>query len=115
MAATGRRDAMTVPADPAQVTVADLGRIGAIQSLLKILNDPKAGADVLARQVAAIPVLMVRVERRFMRHHPNFTKHALAQQIALLGNRTLEGILSELLEDIIMLHSEVEPTKRYSF
>ena len=115
MNASSRRDTRTLPDDPAAVTVADLGRIGAIQTLLKTLNDPKAGADILARQIQAIPVLTARVERRFMRHHPNFTKHNLAQQVALLGNRMLEGILLELLEDIIVLHSEVEPAKRYSF
>ena len=115
MNTTSRRGALTVPEDPTQVTVKDLARIDALQSLLKTLNDPKAGADVLARHIGAIPVLKARVERRFMKHHPNFTKHELPQQIALLGNRVLEGVLGELLEDIIMLHTEVEPAKRYSF
>ncbi|HZU81973.1 MAG TPA: hypothetical protein VE987_03605 [Polyangiaceae bacterium] len=115
MNTTGRRGAVTVPEDPAQVTVKDLARIDAIQALLRTLNDPRAGADVLARQIAGIPVLRARVERRFMQHHPNFTKHDLPQQIALLGNRVLESVLAELLEDLVMLHSEVEPAKRYSF
>lgn len=97
------------------VTVADLGRISMLQSLLATLNDPRAGADVLARHVAAIPVLAARVAQCFTQHHPNRTKHELAQQIALLGNRKLEGVLLLLLEDIVMLHSEVEPAKRYSF
>lgn len=101
--------------DPAQVTVKDLARIDAIQSLLRTLNDPRAGADVLARHIGAIPVLRARVERRFARHYPNLTKHELSQQIALLGNRQLEAILGELLEDLVMLHAEVEPAKRYSF
>ena len=111
----GRRDANAAQSDPSQVTVADLGRITVVQSILKTLNDPRAGADVLARQVAGIPVLKARVAQRFTQHHPNRAHLELAQQIALLGNRTLEGILFELLEDIVMLHSEVEPSKRYSF
>jgi hypothetical protein len=110
-----RRDLRAAPGDPTEVTVADLGRITVVQSILKTLNDPRAGADVLARQVAAIPVLKARVGRRFVQHHPNRALPELAQQIALLGNRMLESILFELLEDIIMLHSEVEPSKRYSF
>jgi hypothetical protein len=110
-----RRDAKPAPADSTQVTVGDLGRITVVQSILKTLNDPRAGADVLARQIAAIPVLKARVAQRFAQDHPNRTPPELAQQIALLGNRTLEGVLFELLEDIIMLHSEVEPSKRYSF
>ena len=72
-------------------------------------------SDVLARHIAAMPVLKARVESRFKQHHPNFKKHGLAQQIALLGNRVLEGILLELLEDLVMLHSDVEPSKRYTF
>jgi hypothetical protein len=111
----GHSDASSSPADPTRVTVADLARIDSLNSLLSTLNDPRAGADVLARHIAAIPVLKARVEQRFVHHHPNRPKHGLAQQIALLGNRMLEGILLELLEDIVMLHSEVEPSKRYSF
>ncbi|HXN31812.1 MAG TPA: hypothetical protein VN894_08125 [Polyangiaceae bacterium] len=110
-----RRDTTTAPDDPTRVTVDDLERIGALQSLLSTLNDPRAGADVLARHIAAMPVLKARVESRFKQHHPNFKKHGLAQQIALLGNRVLEGILLELLEDLVMLHSDVEPSKRYTF
>ena len=114
MNAPGRRE-LTLPPDPTIVTVADLGRIGGVQSLLATLNDPRAGADVLARQVAAIPVLAARVSQCFAQHHPNRTKHELGQQIALLGNRKLEGVLLALLEDIVTLHSELEPSKRYSF
>jgi hypothetical protein len=110
-----RRDTPSVLEDPTRVTEDDLGRIGALQSLLSTLNDPRAGADVLARHIAAIPVLKARVESRFRQHHPNFRKHGLAQQIALLGNRLLEGILLELLEDLVMLHCDVEPAKRYTF
>jgi hypothetical protein len=111
----GRRDMNAPPADPTLVTVADLGRISGLQSILATLNDPRAGADVLARQVAAVPVLAARVKQCFAQHHPNRTKYDLAQQIALLGNRNLEGVLLALLEDIVMLHSEVEPQKRYGF
>ena len=114
MSVQGRRDA-SPPADPTMVTVADLGRISNLQTLLATLNDPRAGADVLARQVAAVPVLAARVAQSFAQHHPNRNNFSLAQQIALLGNRTLEGVLLALLEDIIMLHSEVEPQKRYAF
>jgi hypothetical protein len=110
-----RRDAKAAPPEATQVTVADLGRITVLQTLLKTLNDPRAGADVLARQIATIPVLRARVAQRFAQNHPNRAPPELAQQIALLGNRVLEGVLFELLEDIVMLHSEVEPSKRYSF
>lgn len=109
-----RRDAPP-QADPTVVTVADLGRIGNLQTLLATLNDPRAGADVLARQISSVPVLAARVAQCFAQHHPNRSNFGLAQQIALLGNRKLESVLLALLEDIIMLHSEVEPSKRYAF
>jgi hypothetical protein len=114
MNTAGRSDAASPP-DPTRVTVADLTRIDGVNSLLRTLNDPRAGADVLARHIAAIPVLKARIEQRFVQHHPNRAKPGLGQQIALLGNRMIEGILLELLEDLVMLHSEVEPSKRYSF
>jgi hypothetical protein len=115
MNANQRREPASPPADPTRVTVADLDRISVVQSLLAALNDPRAGADILARHIAGIPVLKARVAQRFAQDHPNRTKHEGAQQIALLGNRVLEAILLELLEDLVTLHSEVEPAKRYTF
>jgi hypothetical protein len=108
-----RRDTSPVREDPTRVTAQDLQRIDQISSLLSTLNDPRAGADALARHVSAIPVLEARIAARFAQDYPNRKKPGNGQQIALLGNRVLESILLELLEDIITLHSEVEPsTKR---
>lgn len=98
--------------DPGQVTHADLARIDTISSLLGTLNDPRAGADVLARHVSDIPALKARISRRFLRANPELTRHGLAQQIAILGNRVIEGILLELLEDVVTLHSDLQQTKR---
>jgi len=92
--------------DSARVTAADLENIGKISALLTALNDPKAGADVLARHVEAIPVLKERIAIRFAQRMTSRGRVAAATQIALLGNRVLEGILLELLEDIVALHSE---------
>jgi hypothetical protein len=108
-----RRDTTPVRADPTRVTALDFQRIDQLSALLSTLNDPRAGADALARHVSAIPVLEARIAARFGQDYPNRKKPGIGQQIALLGNRVLEGILLELLEDIITLHSEVEPsTKR---
>ena len=98
--------------DPSRVASSDMDRLGALSALLATLNDPRAGADALSRHVGQIPVLKARVTQRFLRDHPNWTKHSLPQQIALLGNRVLEGILLELLEDIVVMHSEVERHER---
>jgi hypothetical protein len=98
--------------DPARVTRADLARIDTISSLLGTLNDPRAGADVLARHVSDIPALKARISQRFLRSNPGLTRHGLAQQIAMLGNRVVEGILLELLEDVVALHSDLQEPKR---
>jgi hypothetical protein len=108
-----RREPPPVREDPTRVAAADLGRIDQISALLSTLNDPRAGADALARHLSAIPVLQARIAARFAADYPNRKNHGIAQQIALLGNRVLEGILFELLEDIVTLHSEVEPRTRY--
>jgi hypothetical protein len=92
--------------DSARVTQADLSKIDAISSLLATLNDPRAGAATLANHVAAIPVLRVRISQRFHRMNPSLVRHTLVQQIAILGNRVVEGILFELLEDVVALHSD---------
>jgi hypothetical protein len=98
--------------DAARVTLADLARIDTISSLLGTLNDPRAGADALARHACDIPALRARISQRFLRANPGLTRHGLAQQIAMLGNRVVEGILLELLEDVVALHTELQSPKR---
>ncbi len=94
--------------DPSLVTVADLGRIDQISALLRTLNDPSAGAVALAKHVETIPVLKERIAIRFARRATAHGRVDTAQQIARLGNRVLESILLELLEDIVALHSETQ-------
>jgi len=92
--------------DPTRVTAADLQRIEQISALLAALNDPRAGADLLARHVRTIPVLRARIAHRFAERATGRTSEDVGPQIALLGNRVLESILLELLEDIVTLASE---------
>jgi hypothetical protein len=102
---------VALAADPCEVGPADLKRIDEISALLLVFNDPRAGADVLSRHVERIPVLKARILRKFEQRHPGRHQTAeangtsLAQRIALLGNRQLESILFELLEDIVSLNS----------
>jgi hypothetical protein len=101
------RDEATPAEDPCRVTVADLDSIEAISKLLLTFNDPRAGADVLSRHIVKIRVLKARVAERFVVLHPARRTSQVAQQVALLGNRELEGILMSLLEDLVTLASEV--------
>jgi hypothetical protein len=104
-----RREVVPGRDDPTRVTAKDLARLDSLSGLLSTLNDPRAGADALARHVSSIPVLEARIAARFAKDYPSRKRHGIAQQIALLGNRVLESILLELLEDIVTLHSEGEP------
>ena len=106
MTLSTRRSHPAPQRDPTRVTADDLRRIDALSSLLLTLNDPRAGADQIARHANGLPTLKSRIERRFLQLHPKLVRHGLAQQIAILGNRTLEGILLELLEDVVAFHSE---------
>lgn len=97
-----------VPDDPGgRLTVADLDSIDAISKLLLTLNDPSAGAEALARHIVKIRPLKARIAERFLVRYPNRKVVQVSQQVALLGNRELEGILLALLEDLVILADEV--------
>ena len=102
-----RPDGPAALEDPAQVTSADLSSIDRISALLLTFNDARAGADALARHIVKIRVLKARVEQRFVQRYPNRQLPGVAQQVALLGNRELEALLLQLLEDVVTLASEL--------
>jgi hypothetical protein len=92
----------------AQVRRSDLTRLGVLHDLLRVLNDPLAGAQQIALHVGRLPCLRARVTRRFAQRLPGRTIPALPEQVAALGNRALEGILLALLEDLTELRAEIE-------
>jgi hypothetical protein len=97
------------------VSEADVERIDVLQSLLTTLNDPRASATALARDVERMPVLQARIEVRYRaRSGGNYAPPRLSEQIGRLGNRELEGILLELLEDVVIVGSELAETRRSS-
>jgi hypothetical protein len=92
--------------DPTVVREQDVERIDVLQALLLTLNDPLAGARNIAWHVARYPILGARIEARFRHLHGGRTLPGPAEQIATLGNRELEQVLLQLLEDIVTFHSE---------
>jgi hypothetical protein len=88
------------------VAPTDLARIDIVQGLLSTLNDPRASAVQLVRHIQQSLVLSSRIEARFRQRHANREVPGLGEQIALLGNREIESVLFELLEDLVVLHSE---------
>jgi len=97
----------TPPKQALCVTASDVARLDILQGLLSTLNDPKASAASLARYVEQSTVLSARIDVRFRLRNPNRGVPPLVQQIAILGNREIENVLLELLEDIVTLHSEL--------
>jgi hypothetical protein len=93
-----------------QVAAGDLEHIDILQALLATLNDPRASAGQLVRHIQQSRVLSSRIEARFCQRQANREVPGLTEQIALLGNREIESVLLQLLEDIIELASQMPDT-----
>jgi hypothetical protein len=89
-----------------EVRAQDVERIDVLQKLLATLNDPAASAQTIAGHVEQYPVLRTRIEARFRQRYGERALPRTSAQIAALGNRELEGVLFQLLEDIVTFHSE---------
>jgi hypothetical protein len=96
--------------DDLRVTAADIAGIDVLQSILAVLNDPRASAGSLANQIRRSRVLSARIADHFHRRNVRHPPQELAQQIAIIGNRELEALLLQVLEDVITLHSEMAET-----
>jgi hypothetical protein len=93
--------------DPTCVCAADIERLDIIHALLSELNDPRASAVTLAPFIDAFPPLRARIGRAFELRRPNSRATNIAAQIVCLGNREVEMVLLELLEDLTMLRAEL--------
>lgn len=89
-----------------EVRVEDLEHLGALHSLLAALNDQYASVSKLAMLTSQQPVLTARV----MKHAKNRsnTVETLNAALQLIGNRGLEKVLLEYLEDLTMLKADGE-------
>lgn len=83
----------------------DLGNLGALHRLLARLNEPAASATALSGLVDEIPVLSNRLHARYQRMRGRDER--TSQILSLLGNRALEGLLMEVLEDLTILHADL--------
>ncbi|MEO8876698.1 MAG: hypothetical protein ABI461_13990 [Polyangiaceae bacterium] len=94
--------------DPTRVVPADIERLDVIHALLGKLNDPRASAQILAPFIEAFPPLKARIVQTFATRRPNHRASTLAAMIVGLGNRQIEAVLLELLEDLTFLRAELE-------
>ena len=98
----------TVPDSACQVTAADLKRLDAIHQLLEALRDPLASSKLVEHRVKQIPVLTARMIRFAQRNHPARNVTTLGGALGIVGNRGLEAVLLELLEDLTVLRADLE-------
>ncbi len=90
-------------------TAADLERLDVLHEILRLLNEPAAGAHEVGRLVAQFPVLAARLDARYRRYTGRSAAPPMA--LALLGNRVFEEVLLELLEDLTVLRADLDDAK----
>jgi HD-like signal output (HDOD) protein len=110
---SGPKNASVLPQKDAScdVSASDLQRLDAVHHLLEALRDPLASSKLIEHRVNQIPVLSARMIRFARRGYPARTIATLANALALVGNRGLETVLLELLEDLTVLRADLEDQK----
>lgn len=89
-----------------EVSVDDLQRLGALHNLLAALNDPLASRRKLQMLTAFSPVLTARVVRHAQARSAAID--SLETALTLIGNRGLETVLLQFLEDLTVYKGELE-------
>ncbi|MBI3206337.1 MAG: hypothetical protein HYZ29_32675 [Myxococcales bacterium] len=93
--------------DPTRVGPEHLALTGRIFALLRALDDPLVGTTQLEQLVAAIPVLEARCIRKASR-----ARMPLGSALARIGNRGLEAVLLQLLEDLTICKADAEESEK---
>jgi hypothetical protein len=83
----------------------DLRQLDVVQRILALLNEPAASASELARLIDAMPVLAARLGARFTARMGDRVATSTAE-LTFLGNRELEAVLFQLLEDLTDLRAQ---------
>jgi HD-like signal output (HDOD) protein len=84
----------------------DLNQLGVLHNILTALNDEYASVSKLAMLTAYSPVLTARVMRQAKSRSASID--TLSAALQLIGNRGLEKVLLEYLEDLTTLKAERE-------
>ena len=85
-----------------EVSVSDLQHLDVLRRILGVLEEPAAGARALAQLIDEMPVLAARLSE----HAMTTTEATTEAELAFVGNRRLEAVLFELLEDLTVLSAE---------
>jgi hypothetical protein len=99
-----------VPSEDAQarVSASDLTRLADLHALLFALDDPTAALGQVAELCQRLPVLESRILVLARKGNTSRRTLDLRTALSLVGNRGLERVLLELLEDLTVLKSELE-------
>ena len=99
--------------DDCKVHPADLKRLDLVRDLLQLLNDPYVGPFKLSDTIAHFPVFAARCRREAALYRPRPEVENIERALNVIGNRGIEKVLLELLEDLTILKSDLEgkPTK----
>lgn len=87
-----------------EVTATDLQHLDVVRRILFVLDEPAASASALAKLIDEMPVLAARLGDRFLEGRGIQT--TTEAELAFVGNRQLEAVLLELLEDLTTLSAE---------
>ncbi|HEY5955848.1 MAG TPA: hypothetical protein VIV60_04815 [Polyangiaceae bacterium] len=94
--------------DDCRVKKDDLKRLDQLKEVLTLLNDPYIGPIKLTDCVEGMPVLAARCRREAALHRPRTEVENIERALNVLGNRGIEKVLLELLEDLTIFKSEIE-------
>jgi hypothetical protein len=95
-----------IPTDCA-VQAGDLRCLPLVKQVLSELNDPYTGAVRLADLVDQIPALAARCRRAARQRRPTAELDNMERTLMIIGNKGLEKVLFELLEDLTVLKAEL--------
>jgi hypothetical protein len=98
--------------DDCRIGPADLKRLDSVKELLGLLNDPYVGPYKLAESISNIPVFAARCRREAALYRPRAEVEDIERALNVIGNRGIEKVLLELLEDMTILKADLEATKK---
>jgi hypothetical protein len=98
---------MTVDPVDTKVQAKHLKDLDKIHELLRALNDPYASKNIGAL-VTRIPILAARCVAKAASRSTKIEINSLDHAITLIGNRGLETVLFDLLEDLTMFKSKLD-------
>jgi HD-like signal output (HDOD) protein len=100
------------PPDDCEVGQDDLQHLGRVHDLLSALNDPYVSRRKIEMLTAYSKVLTARVIRHARARQR--TIDSLGAALTLIGNRGLETVLLQFLEDLTMYKGQLDAAKEES-